>query len=66
MDEPKQGHPHTAIKSDHPHHQPYWKRAHHDWKFWVALVLMLIGMAIYLGTNDLSLRPNSLPQQRVP
>lgn len=67
MDEPKQGHPHTEYKGDGgPRRQPYWKRAHHDWKFWVALVLMLVAMAVYLGTNDLSFRPHSPPQHPIP
>ena len=45
---------------------PYWKRAHHDWKFWVALLLMLAAMFIYVKSNDLSVRPNSQMQQKVP
>ena len=45
---------------------PYWKRAHHDWKFWVAILLMLAAMVIYVKTNDLSVRPNNQVQQRVP
>jgi len=45
---------------------PYWKRAHHDWKFWVAILLMLVAMVIYVKTNDLSVRPNNQMQQRVP
>jgi hypothetical protein len=65
MEEPKQGHPHTEIKSEHPR-KPYWQRFHHDFKFWIALVLMLIAMAVYLGTVDLSHVPNSPPRQPVP
>jgi hypothetical protein len=45
---------------------PYWKRAHHDWKFWVALLLMLAAMFIYVKSNDLSVRPNNQIQQKVP
>jgi hypothetical protein len=46
-------------------HRPYWKRAHHDWKFWVALSLMLVAMFIYLMTDDLSFVPriHSRPAQ---
>jgi hypothetical protein len=65
MDEPKQGHPHTSYESEHPH-KPYWKRIHHDWKFWIAIGVMLIAMLIYVETNDLSLKPGSPPAQRVP
>ena len=25
---------------------PYWKRAHRDWRFWVALLLMLGAMVV--------------------
>ncbi|HEX4054584.1 MAG TPA: hypothetical protein VHX86_10000 [Tepidisphaeraceae bacterium] len=67
MDEPKQGHPHTEYKGDGgPSRQPYWKRAHHDWKFWAALVLMLVAIAVYVGTNDLSFRPHGPPQHPIP
>jgi hypothetical protein len=45
---------------------PYWKRAHHDWRFWLALVLMITAMAIYVMSEDLSMRPRSRPQQPVP
>jgi hypothetical protein len=61
------------MKTNMPHHSnkakggiPYWKRAHHDWKFWIAVLLMLLGMAIYVKTNDLSVRPHIQMQQRVP
>ena len=39
--------------------RPYWKRAHTDWRFWVALVLMFLAMGIYVATNDLSWRPRA-------
>ena len=45
------------LERGHHEHRPYWKRAHHDWKFWVALVLMLTAMFIYLMTDDLSFVP---------
>ncbi len=45
---------------------PYWKRAHHDWKFWIAILLMLAAMVIYVKTNDLSVRPHNQMHQRVP
>jgi hypothetical protein len=61
----EQEHPHTHYKKEHGR-PPYWKRAHHDWKFWVAIVLMLLGMWVYLRSNDLSLLPHNQVQQRVP
>jgi hypothetical protein len=45
---------------------PYWKRAHHDWKFWLAILLMLVAMIIYVKTNDLSVRPHPQMEQIVP
>jgi hypothetical protein len=31
---PDVGTAHHRVRSDQ---LPYWKRAHHDWRFWVAL-----------------------------
>jgi hypothetical protein len=36
---------------------PYWRRAHHDWRFWAALLLMLVAISVYVATDNLSLRP---------
>ena len=67
MNENKHEHPHTEYKHEHGHDRGrYWRRAHRDWKFWVALVAMLVAMGIYLRTNDLSVRPHGAPQQPVP
>jgi hypothetical protein len=38
-------------------HTPYWKRAHRDWRIWVAVSLMITGMIIYVMSEDLSVRP---------
>jgi len=38
-------------------HIPYWKRAHHDWRFWVGLTLMLAAMMVYVASDDLSIIP---------
>ena len=38
-------------------HRPYWKRAHQDWRFWVAVILMIVAMGIYVMSEDLSIRP---------
>ena len=47
----------------HHGHRPYWKRAHRDWRVWVAVCLMLAGMVIYIMTNDLAGWPRNRPQQ---
>ena len=43
--------------------RPYWRRAHHDWRFWVAMVLMSAAITIYVLTQDLRFVPRS---QQVP
>jgi hypothetical protein len=66
MNEIKHSHHwHGGPNSDSVHHghRPYWKRAHRDWRFWVALFLMLVAMLIYVMSDDLAWRPRSQPQQ---
>ena len=46
------------LERGHHEHHPYWKRAHRDWRFWVALALMLAAMLIYVMTDDLSIVPH--------
>jgi hypothetical protein len=44
-------------------HPAYWKFAHHNWRFWVGLILIFAAMFIYLMTEDLAWRPNpQVPQ----
>ena len=38
--------------STHHHDGPYWQRAHHDWRFWTGLTLMLVTITIYALGND--------------
>jgi hypothetical protein len=35
--------------------EPYWKRAHHDWRFWFAMVLMFLAIGMYVTNSDLAL-----------
>ena len=44
-------------------HGPYWKRAHRDWRFILAIVLMLAAMAVYVLSDDLAGWPGSQPRQ---
>ncbi|MDP4220868.1 MAG: hypothetical protein Q8916_13500 [Bacteroidota bacterium] len=46
----------TPDPDNNQPHIPYWRRAHHDWKFWVVLILMLAAMVIYIMTLDLQTR----------
>jgi len=55
MNATEQLHP---MDQSHHDHRPYWKRAHHDWRFWVGLFLMLTAIFVYVGTNDLSMVPS--------
>ncbi|MGC9261590.1 MAG: hypothetical protein ACP5I8_16120 [Phycisphaerae bacterium] len=64
-------HDREEHKKEHQHHGPdvsipYWKRAHRDWRFWIALLLMLAAMATYLITDDEAFRSAGPPQLTVP
>lgn len=50
--------------ADHKYSVPYWKRAHRDWRFWVGVCFMLVAIAVYIGSVDLSLVPRRQPQSR--
>jgi hypothetical protein len=58
-------HLHPGGEGHHRHSDqtPYWKRAHHDWRFWFGLVAMLVAIGIYVGTNDLSMVPSGRQRQ---
>ena len=66
MSESNYGHPgnegpeRDPVHHDHP---PYWKRAHRDWRFWIALFLMFAAMIIYVMSDNLALRPRRQPPQ---
>jgi hypothetical protein len=61
----KLGHHHhvDAHSENHRFHRPYWKHAHHDWRLWVAVCLMLVAMLTYVMSDDLAWRPRSQLQQ---
>ncbi|MFZ0634755.1 MAG: hypothetical protein WA755_03330 [Candidatus Acidiferrales bacterium] len=44
-------------------HRPYWKRAHHDWRFWAGLFLMFAAITIYVMSDDLAFLSSSQPRQ---
>jgi hypothetical protein len=58
-------HPHPDGESPHSHHgeTPYWRRAHHDWRFWFGLIAILVAISVYVGTNDLSMVPSGRQKQ---
>jgi hypothetical protein len=49
-------HQHGTPARESVHHEPdpYWKRAHHDWRVWVGLFFMLAAITIYVLSNNLS------------
>jgi hypothetical protein len=52
--------PHQSVPGGTP---PNWKRAHHDWRFWAGLVLMLTAITIYVLSDDLAFVPRSHPRR---
>jgi hypothetical protein len=63
----------THEHGHHPHHhghgerpRAWWKQAHKDWRIWVAVVLMLISMVVYVLSMDESVRPGGNVEPRVP
>jgi hypothetical protein len=47
---------HSRI--EHASVPPYWRMAHHDWRFWVGLMLMLAAITIYVMSEDLAWLPH--------
>jgi hypothetical protein len=33
--------------------QPYWKRAHRDWRFWLGFVAMFAALAMFAMNSNL-------------
>lgn len=56
---------HPIQHEQYRENQREWKRAHHDWKFWVALSLMLTSMLIDIVTWDETVRPETQNPQHL-
>lgn len=41
----------------HMSHHPYWKRAHRDWRVWVAVFVIMAAMTIYVMSDNLTWWP---------
>ncbi len=58
---------HRVAKAEqnkvHNNQPPYWKRVHHDWRFWTGLALCLVAILYYIMSVDFSLRPRIMPKQ---
>ncbi len=59
-----QGHGHD--KKGHAKHGTKKRPLHRDWRLWVAVVLMLFSMFIYIITMDESMVPGGPPPERPP
>jgi hypothetical protein len=46
----------------HPDERPYWKHIHHNWLFWVGMVLVSAAIAIYVLSDNLALLPRGQPR----
>ena len=53
-DHHQEGQDHNKV---HSGHRPYWRRAHHDWRFWVGVVLMMVAIVYYIMSDDFAIRP---------
>ena len=59
-EDPHSSHQHGTPARDSVHHEPdpYWKRAHHDWRFWAAALFIFTAMIIYVLTDNLAWQPH--------
>ena len=56
-----------AKSRDHAHtRHHFWKHAHRDWRVWIAVVLMLVAILVYVLTDNLSLRPGKRAVRSTP
>jgi hypothetical protein len=63
MGKMKHNHDHNSVHHDHP---AYWRRAHRDWHFWIAVLFVFGALTIYVMSDDLALVPRSRPAQSHP
>jgi hypothetical protein len=63
----RSSHQHGKPARDSIRHEPdpYWKRAHRDWRVWIGLFFMLAAITIYVLSEDLSFFGSGHRQQRV-
>jgi hypothetical protein len=59
IEEAHSSHQHGTPARESVHHEPdpYWKRAHRDWRVWVGLFLMFAAITIYVMSDNLSFFP---------
>ena len=56
---------HNRRKEQESSHSsnPFWKRAHRDWRFWAVVLLMFAAIAMYVISENESLRFGRRSQQ---
>lgn len=62
-------HEHGHGHHNHQTHPKQNRRIHHDWRFWVSLiavVLMLAAMFMYVRTDDEELQPGGKVDPAIP
>lgn len=57
---------HHHNHPDHEHQHPSRQGFHRDWRMWVAVILMLCGMLVYVFSEDEALQPAGPPGEQVP
>ena len=56
-----------AKPPEHSHQRrSFWKHAHQDWRVWIAVLLMLGLVLVYVLTNNLSLTPGKQATEPTP
>jgi hypothetical protein len=55
---------HHPEHGQHGEHRP--PKIHHQWWFWVGVILMLAAMAMYVGSIDEWLQPGGKIGEQVP
>jgi hypothetical protein len=68
MDEIERNHhrhsgPHPG--DDQAKQRPYWKRAHRDWRIWVAVFFCMAAIVIYVLSDDLAFMPSGRPRPAI-
>ncbi|TWU18949.1 hypothetical protein [Allorhodopirellula heiligendammensis] len=61
--QPNHGHDHSQAAD---HSAKSGKKIHHDWRFWTAIVLMLLAMGAYVLSLDEAVRPGGVDEPQVP
>lgn len=63
MDHNKHRHEGQGHATIHHERRPYWKHAHRDWRFWVAVFFVFGALIVYVMSDDLALVSHSHPSQ---